>query len=341
MTSTNSTVQLLVTGGSGFIGSNFIRYLLELRPGYTVVNLDKLTYAGSLRNLADLEKNDRYHFVKGDILDRELLEKLFSETPFDGVIHFAAESHVDNSIYGPEAFVQTNVVGTFSLLETVRKFWKPALGTPLPQRFLHISTDEVFGSLGPEGYFDENSRYAPNSPYSASKASSDLWVRSYIKTYGLNAVITNCSNNYGPYQHSEKLIPTVIRTALKGEAIPIYGTGANVRDWLFVRDHCEALLRVFEKATAGDQYVIGGGNELSNLELARQICLILDELHPRENGLSYTDQIRLVADRPGHDHRYAVNGSRIRERLGWQPRKAFREGLQETVQWYMDKFKAA
>lgn len=341
MTEARAITRLLVTGGSGFIGSNFIRYLLEARPGFSVVNLDKLTYAGSLWHLSDLEKNDRYRFVKGDILDRELLDKMFSEAPFDGVIHFAAESHVDNSIYGPEAFVQTNVVGTFSLLETVRKFWKPTLGMPIRQRFLHISTDEVFGSLGPEGYFDENSQYAPNSPYSASKASSDLWVRSYIKTYGLNAVITNCSNNYGPYQHSEKLIPTVIHSALKGEVIPIYGTGANVRDWLFVRDHCEALLRVFEKATAGDQYVIGGGNELSNLELARQICHILDELHPLENGLSYSDQIRFVADRPGHDHRYAVNCSRIKERLGWQPRMAFEEGLRVTVQWYMDKFKAA
>lgn len=341
MTPMNSTKQILITGGSGFIGSNFIRYLLGQRPGYKIVNLDKLTYAGSNENLTGLENNGRYRFVQGDILDRRLLEELFSETPFDGVIHFAAESHVDNSIYGPEAFVQTNVVGTFSLLETARKFWKPALGRSTTERFLHISTDEVFGSLDSEGYFDETSRYAPNSPYSASKASSDLWVRSYVKTYGLNAVITNCSNNYGPCQHSEKLIPTVIRAALNGDAIPIYGTGANVRDWLFVRDHCEALLEVFEHANQGDQYVIGGGNERSNLELVRLICSILDRLNPLEKGKSYTDQIRLVADRPGHDHRYAVDCSRIKEKLGWQPRTPFDEGLQETVQWYMDKFKAA
>lgn len=341
MTGTKGIKRLLVTGGSGFIGSNFIRHLLVFRPDYQVVNLDNLTYAGSNEYLADLENNDRYRFVKGDILDRPLLDELFSESPFEGVIHFAAESHVDNSIYGPEAFVQTNVVGTFSLLETIRKFWEPALGKPTSNRFLHVSTDEVFGSLGPEGYFDETSRYAPNSPYSASKASSDLWVRSYTKTYGLNAVITNCSNNYGPYQHAEKLIPTVIRTALNGEIIPIYGTGSNVRDWLFVRDHCEALLGVFEQADAGDQFVIGGGNERSNLELARHICQILDRLHPLGTGKSYADQIRLVPDRPGHDHRYAVNCSHIETKLGWHPRTPFEEGLKYTVQWYIDKYKAA
>lgn len=341
MIQTNGIKRLLVTGGSGFIGSNFIRYVMEHRPRVNIVNLDKLTYAGSRDNLSDLEKDNRYRFVHGDIMDRELLDGLFCETPFDGVAHFAAESHVDNSIYGPEAFVQTNVLGTFSLLEAARKHWKPALGKAIAQRFLHISTDEVYGSLGPKGYFDETSGYAPNSPYSASKASSDLWVRSYVQTYGLNAVITNCSNNYGPYQHAEKFIPTVIRTALAGDPIPVYGTGANVRDWLYVRDHCEALLAVFEGAKPGDQFVIGGGNELSNLDLAHRICCVLDEIHPASHGKPYAEQIKLVQDRPGHDHRYAVDSSRIRNTFGWEPCTAFETGLRETVLWYINKFKAA
>ena len=334
-------MNMLITGGSGFIGSNFIRYVIEHRPRVNIVNLDKLTYAGSRDNLSDLEKDNRYRFVHGDIMDRDLLDGLFAETPFDGVVHFAAESHVDNSIYGPEAFVQTNVLGTFALLEAARKHWKPALGKALAQRFLHISTDEVFGSLGPEGFFNETSRYAPNSPYSASKASSDLWVRSYVKTYGLNAVITNCSNNYGPSQHAEKFIPTVIKTALAGDSIPVYGTGTNVRDWLYVRDHCEALLAVFDGARPGDQFVIGGGNEMSNLELARRICNLLDIIRPASHGKSYGEQIKLVQDRPGHDYRYAVDCSRIRSTLGWHPRTAFEAGLHETVLWYMEKFKAA
>ena len=334
-------MNILITGGSGFIGSNFIRYMMEQRPQARIINLDKLTYAGSRDNLSDLEKDPRYRFIHGDILDRGLLENVFAETPIDGLVHFAAESHVDNSIYGPEAFVQTNVLGTFTLLEAARKHWKPNLGSAIPQRFLHISTDEVFGSLGPEGYFNENSRYRPNSPYSASKASSDMWVRSYVQTFGLNAVITNCSNNYGPYQHAEKFIPTVIRTALAGEPIPVYGTGANVRDLLYVRDHCEALLAVFEGAKPGDQYVIGGGNEMSNLDLAHRICGILDEMLPTSRGSSYADQIILVEDRPGHDHRYAVDCAHLTGALGWRPRTPFSVGLKETVRWYKDKLKVA
>lgn len=334
-------MNILITGGSGFIGSNFIRYVMEHRPQFRIINLDKLTYAGSRKNLSELEKDSRYRFVQGDILDRELLDKLFAETPLDGVVHFAAESHVDNSIYGPEAFVQTNVLGTFTLLEAARRHWNPSLGKSIPQRFLHISTDEVFGSLGPEGYFNEESRYRPNSPYSASKASSDMWVRSYVHTYGLNAVITNCSNNFGPWQHAEKFIPTVIRTALAGDPIPVYGTGANVRDWLYVKDHCEALLTVFEGANPGDQYVIGGGNERNNLELARHICHILDEIEPAPAGKSYTEQITMVKDRPGHDLRYAVDCTQLKESLGWHPRTTFADGLKATVQWYIDNLKVA
>ncbi len=332
---------ILITGGSGFIGSNFIRYMMEQRPQVRIVNLDKLTYAGSPDNLSDLDKDSRYRFVYGDIMDRELLDSLFAETRIEGVLHFAAESHVDNSIFGPEAFVKTNVLGTFTLLEAVRKHWMPALGKANPQRFLHISTDEVFGSLGPEGYFNENSPYRPNSPYSASKASSDMWVRSYGQTYGLNTVITNCSNNYGPYQHAEKFIPTVIRAALAGQSIPVYGTGTNVRDWLYVRDHCEALLTVFEQAKPGDQYVIGGSNEMSNMDLAHLICRILDKIHPTPHGNSYAEQIKLVQDRPGHDHRYAVDCTRLNQALGWKPRTGFEAGLLETVKWYKDKLKVA
>ena len=304
-----------------------------------IINLDKLTYAGSRDNLADLENTKRYTFVKGDIADRTLVKELFRTHDFDGIVHFAAETHVDNSITGPEPFIKTNINGTYTLLETARLHWNSSLDQPASQRFLHISTDEVFGSLGPYGHFSESSPYAPNSPYSASKAASDLLARSYAKTFGLNVAITNCSNNYGPYQHAEKLIPTVIRTALGGGQIPIYGKGTNVRDWLYVRDHCQALLRVYQEASPGSQYVIGGGNEYSNLELAKKICAQLDALRPKKDGSSYAAQITMVADRPGHDYRYAVDCSRIQEELGWVPETAFEKGLLQTVEWYVNRSK--
>ena len=333
------TERLLITGGCGFIGSNYIRFLMERHRDLTIVNLDKLTYAGSRDNLRDLENTDQYVFVHGDILDRELLRELFTTYHFDGLVHFAAESHVDNSITGPEPFIRTNINGTFALLETARLHWNSSLENPARQRFMHISTDEVFGSLGSEGAFNESSPYAPNSPYSASKAASDHLVRSYAKTFGLNTVITNCSNNFGPYQHREKLIPTVVRAAIEAREIPIYGEGTNVRDWLYVRDHCAALYRIFERALAGSQYVIGGGNEFSNLELARMICEYLDALQPREDGLSYKEQIRLVPDRPGHDFRYAVDCTKLQEELGWISETPFEQGLKQTVSWHLNRYK--
>ncbi|MBC2838227.1 dTDP-glucose 4,6-dehydratase [Robiginitalea sp. SC105] len=333
--------RILITGGCGFIGSNFIRLLMEQRDDVHIVNLDKLTYAGTRENLSDLEGSGRYQFVQGDVADAKKVREIFDNRHIDGIIHFAAESHVDNSISGPEPFVRTNIDGTFVLLEAARNFWTCSLEKPSSRRFLHISTDEVFGSLGAEGHFDENSCYRPNSPYSASKAASDLLVRSYHKTYGLNTVISNCSNNFGPYQHREKLIPTVIRKALAGEGIPIYGEGKNVRDWLYVEDHCEALLRIYYNAPAGANYVIGGGNELSNIDLVRRICGILDRLQPLESGKSYTDQIQFVADRPGHDFRYAVDDKKVRRELGWAPRTRFEKGLEATVGWYIDIIKSA
>ncbi len=325
---------ILITGGAGFIGSHFISYLLDQLPEVQIINLDNLTYAGSRENLRTFEKDPRHVFVKGDIRDRALLKDLFSSHRIQGVLHFAAESHVDNSIDSPEPFIQTNINGTFALLETVRSFWSGDPDTYGSCRFHHISTDEVFGSLGDQGCFTESSPYAPNSPYSASKAASDLLVRSYNKTYGLNTVITNCSNNYGPRQHLEKLIPTVIKTALSGADIPIYGDGSNVRDWLFVRDHCDALLSVYQNASPGSQYLIGGGYECSNMEMAHTICEILDAEVPKASG-SYKEQIRLVADRPGHDHRYAISNERIRTDLGWTPSTPFRQGMEQTVQWYI------
>lgn len=331
--------QLLITGGCGFIGSNFIRHLMEQECPLNLVNLDKLTYAGSRESLRSFEKTDRYDFIQGDIADRTLLDRLFSDYDFSGIIHFAAESHVDNSITGPEPFIHTNINGTFALLEAARKHWKSSLQTPSAQRFLHISTDEVFGSLGPEGAFTEQSAYAPNSPYSASKAASDHLVRSYHKTYGLNTVITNCSNNFGPYQHSEKLIPTIVRTAITGADIPIYGEGSNVRDWLYVGDHCRALDLAYRHAPPGSQYVIGGGNEYSNLSLARQICHQLDAIHPRKDGRPYQEQIRLVPDRPGHDYRYAVDATKIRETLQWAPQASFEASLAKTISWHLEQNK--
>ncbi|SDH58636.1 dTDP-glucose 4,6-dehydratase [Aneurinibacillus thermoaerophilus] len=333
---------ILVTGGAGFIGSNFIPYFLEKYNNYRIINLDALTYAGSLNNLQEVEHHPRYKFVKGDINNRQLLEYLFEQFNIKGVIHFAAESHVDNSIKGPDIFIETNVKGTFTLLETARKFWMIA---PFKYRegyeqcrFHHISTDEVYGTLGEEGYFTEETPYAPNSPYSSSKASSDMIVRSYFHTYGLNVVTTNCSNNYGPKQHDEKLIPTVIRKALANEHIPIYGDGKNVRDWLYVLDHCQAIDAVYHRGVCGEVYNIGSRNEQNNLQIAHMICELLDRMKPIAKGRSYKELITLVQDRPGHDRRYAIDPKKIETQLGWKAEENFEDGIRKTVQWYLNKY---
>lgn len=331
---------ILITGGVGFIGSNFIDYFLKKYPLTKIVNIDKLTYAGELSNLADVEKHKNYNFVEGDICDRALIEKLFTKYNFQGVIHFAAESHVDNSIKSPNEFINTNVLGTFNLLDVAKNHW---MSSPykvkeyhLKSRFLHISTDEVYGTLGEEGLFTEETPYAPNSPYSASKASSDFIVRSYFHTYGLNVVTTNCSNNYGPKQHDEKLIPTIIRKAIKGESIPIYGDGKNIRDWLYVEDHCKGIGIAFNKGTSGETYNIGGKNEHNNLYIANKICGILDEILPKP--VSYKDQISFVEDRPGHDYRYAIDATKIEKNLGWKAEENFETGIRKTVDWYIKKY---
>ncbi|MGE4348933.1 MAG: dTDP-glucose 4,6-dehydratase [Candidatus Berkiella sp.] len=332
-------LNLLVTGGAGFIGSHFVEYLLKHYPEYRIINLDKLTYAGSLDNLSDVLNNPKHIFIQGDILDAALLEELFTAYQINAVVHFAAESHVDNSIAKPDAFIQTNIHGTFQLLEMAKKFWyQKATQDHLSLfRFHHISTDEVYGSLGKEGYFFETSPYAPNSPYSASKASSDMLVRSYHKTYQLNTVITNCSNNFGPKQHDEKLIPTIIRNAILNKPIPIYGNGLNVRDWLSVNDHVQAIDWVLHNGIKGEHYNIGGDQELSNLEIAKKICALLDEIRPRADRVSYAEQINFVTDRLGHDFRYAVNTDKI-QALGWKPLSQFPEELYQTVCWYLNKY---
>ncbi|MCO4755555.1 MAG: dTDP-glucose 4,6-dehydratase [Bacteriovoracaceae bacterium] len=331
---------VLITGGAGFIGSNFVPYFLEKHSDVQVFNLDKLTYAGDLANLKEIEDQDRYTFIEGDICDLELVKNTFSEHQISDVIHFAAESHVDNSISGPEAFVKTNVNGTFNLLDAARNSWQNAPGdnkkTFSDSTFHHISTDEVYGTLGDTGYFSETTAYAPNSPYSASKASSDMLVRSFFHTYGLNVKITNCSNNYGPKQHKEKLIPTIIRSALSRNDIPVYGDGKNVRDWLFVQDHCEAINLIFEKGHYGETYCIGGECEKQNIEIVNTICDLLQELAPIEDG-HYRDHIKFVKDRPGHDKRYAVDISKIKNELGWSPHENLNSGLRKTVEWYISK----
>ena len=331
---------LLVTGGAGFIGSNFVVHFLEKNHDTLLVNLDALTYAGDLSNLNGTDNYNNYKFVQGDICDREFIELLFKQYDFKGVIHFAAESHVDNSISGPEAFVKTNVLGTFNLLESARKHWMDAPNKYKENykdcRFHHISTDEVYGTLGPEGLFTEETPYAPNSPYSASKAGSDMLVRSYFHTYGMNVVTTNCSNNYGPKQHIEKLIPTIIRKAVAGENIPIYGKGENVRDWLYVLDHCNGIELVYKNGRAGETYNIGGRNERNNLYIANKICDLLDEMKPKAEG-SYKDQKAFVADRPGHDLRYAIDATKIETELGWKAAENFETGIVKTVEWYLDK----
>lgn len=334
---------ILVTGGAGFIGSNFVPFYLKTNPDTLVVNLDNLTYAGNLENLKEVSENPNYKFVQGDICDYELVSGLFDTYDFEGVFHFAAESHVDNSITGPKAFIETNIVGTFNLLEVARSHWMKApfqiKSGSEGKRFHHISTDEVYGTLGETGLFLETAPYAPNSPYSASKASSDFLVRSYFHTYGLNVVTTNCSNNYGPKQHDEKLIPTIIRKALSNEPIPIYGDGKNVRDWLYVLDHCKGIALAYEKGEAGETYNIGGKNERDNLYIVDKICSILDEKLPLNGGKSYKELISFVTDRPGHDKRYAIDATKIESQLGWQAEEDFESGIIKTIDWYISKYR--
>ena len=325
----------LVTGGAGFIGGNFV--LRAVGDGIKVVNLDALTYAGNRDTLASLEGNANHVFVHGGIGDRELVAKLLAEHRPDAVVNFAAESHVDRSIDGPAAFIQTNVVGTLALLEAVRDHWKSLEGIAKRDfRFLHVSTDEVYGTLGDTGKFREDTPYAPNSPYSASKAASDHLVRAFHHTYGLPVLTTNCSNNYGPYHFPEKLIPLVIARALAGEALPVYGDGRQVRDWLFVADHCEAIRTVLAKGRVGETYNVGGNSEKQNIEVVKAICALLDQRRPREDGKPRESQIAHVADRPGHDRRYAIDASKLRDELGWEPKYTFERGIAETIDWYLD-----
>lgn len=326
---------ILVTGGAGFIGSNFIPYFLGQNQQYAIINLDKITYAGNLSNLNGLEKTSRHQLIKGDICDKNLVSDIFKKYRIEGVVHFAAESHVDNSIERPDTFIRTNIEGTFNLLEEAKSCWGENNKT---KRFHHISTDEVYGSLGESNRFTEETPYAPNSPYSASKASSDFLVRSYYHTYGLNVVTTNCSNNFGPKQHDEKLIPTIIRTALLGENIPIYGDGKNIRDWLYVLDHCAGINRVFHQGKSGETYLIGGNNELTNLDVVQKICSILDQIHPKTTG-SYAKQIRFVEDRKGHDYRYGIDTTKIRTELNWQVAEEFELSIRKTIVWYLNKYK--
>ncbi|MCU0932293.1 MAG: dTDP-glucose 4,6-dehydratase, partial [Serpentinimonas sp.] len=327
---------ILVTGGAGFIGSNFVLDWLA-QSDEPVVNLDKLTYAGNLENLASLQGDARHTFVHGDLGDRALVDQLLAQHRPRALLHFAAESHVDRSIHGPEDFIQTNIVGTFRLLEAVRAYWS---GLPEPEkaafRFLHVSTDEVYGTLSPQDPpFAESKAYEPNSPYSASKAASDHLVRAWHHTYGLPVLTTNCSNNYGPYHFPEKLIPLMIVNALAGKSLPVYGDGLQVRDWLYVKDHCSAIRRVLEAGRLGETYNVGGWNEMPNIEIVHTVCALLDELRPRADGSSYKAQITHVQDRPGHDRRYAIDARKIERELGWRPAETFQSGIRKTVQWYL------
>lgn len=332
---------IIVTGGAGFIGSNFVPYFCEKYPDYQIINVDKLTYAGNLDNLKECETMPNYTFIQADICDADKMEKLFAKYDVRGVIHFAAESHVDNSIKGPRAFINTNIVGTFNLLEAARKHWMEAPNKCKTGyedcRFHHISTDEVYGTLGAEGFFHETTPYAPNSPYSASKASSDFLVRAYHHTFGMNVTTSNCSNNYGPKQHHEKLIPHIIEKALAEEPLPIYGQGLNVRDWLYVLDHCKAIDLIFHKGKAGETYNVGGFNERNNITIVKTICALLDERKPRKNGAKYADLITFVQDRAGHDFRYAIDSSKLTNELGWHADENFDTGIVKTVDWYLNK----
>ena len=328
---------IVVTGGAGFIGSNFVLDWLANPKAEGIINLDKLTYAGNLSTLAPLAKDPRHIFIQGDIGDSTLVTHLLQEHRPRAIINFAAESHVDRSIHGPADFIQTNILGSFNLLECTRTHWN-SLPTEEQQqfRFLHVSTDEVYGSLGAtDAAFKETTAYEPNSPYSASKAASDHLVRAWFHTYGLPVLTTNCSNNYGPYHFPEKLIPLVILNALNGKPLPIYGDGMQVRDWLYVGDHCAAIRRVLEKGALGETYNVGGWNEKANLEVVKTICAILDELRPRPNGGSYAEQIRFVTDRPGHDRRYAIDASKLERELGWKPAETFATGIRKTIEWYL------
>ena len=344
----NSNSSILITGGAGFIGSNFVPYFLDKYPNYNILNLDLLTYAGSLDNLKELKNHPRYKFIKGDICNRELVEFIFKEYDIKGVIHFAAESHVDNSIKNPGVFIETNVNGTFTLIDVAYKYWMEKPNRYKKEyencRFHHISTDEVYGSLDYDSkeLFKETTPYAPNSPYSASKASSDMIVRSYHHTFGLNTIITNCSNNYGLKQHNEKLIPTIIRKALAGEPIPIYGDGKNIRDWLYVLDHCKGVDLAFHKGKAGETYNIGGKNEKTNLQIVDAICAILDKKVPPKEHIgkkSYKELVTFVEDRAGHDRRYAIDATKIEIELGWRADENFDSGIVKTVEWYLRKYK--
>jgi len=323
----------LVTGGCGFIGSNYIRTVLDREEDLHVVNLDKLTYAGNIQNLDGISSNN-LTIVKGDICDVDLVNSLFEKHHFDTVVHFAAESHVDRSIEGPAEFIQTNVVGTLNLLEQSRIFINKTNNDNF--RFLHVSTDEVYGSLGDDGKFLETTPYDPSSPYSASKAGSDHLVRAWNRTFGLPTLITNCSNNYGSYQFPEKLVPLMIINCLQGNPLPVYGKGENVRDWLFVGDHCDAIHTVLAKGEMGETYNIGGNNEIKNIDVVTIICSLLDEISPREDGSSYSDLITFVKDRPGHDFRYAIDAGKIQNDLGWSPNESFETGIRKTIHWYLD-----
>lgn len=325
----------LVTGGAGFIGSNFVLAMID--NGHTVINVDVLSYAGNLESLKSIAANERYHFAQADIADKQKIAELLSHHQPDAVINFAAETHVDRSIDGPAAFIQTNVVGTLNLLECARDYWRVLDDDKKNSfRFLHVSTDEVYGSLGETGAFTEQTAFAPNSPYSASKAASDHLVRAFHHTYGLPTVTTNCSNNYGPRQFPEKLIPLIIQKALLCAALPIYGDGKNIRDWLYVSDHCTAIARVLETGRVGETYNVGGDAERENIAVVHAICSVLDIKRPRSDGKSYVEQMSFVTDRPGHDRRYAIDASKIKSELGWQPTVNFEQGIEQTVQWYLD-----